>query len=265
LRESGADVEAFGGPSIVAQRFADELATSGARRSATGSFFALAPAGIVYAALLFLLAPAGGWPDVFSAHTLALGLPAAFALLLAPQLAFVAGVLALLGALRLREAAVMPALEVRLFLRRSLVALAAGVLTLGALAVYGLEYRSHLASWWSLTAFAASAAATVPLLAVGVTVARTKALRPFASGPAGDVFDDLAPALNRLSFLRRLALREHPWRFCLLVAVAVAGTAALGPLASGRFLDEGTKNAVAELLAIACGFAALGRALGLRR
>ena len=111
LRESGADVEAFGGPSIVAQRFADELATSGARRSATGSFFALAPAGIVYAALLFLLAPAGGWPDVFSAHTLALGLPAAFALLLAPQVAFVAGVLALLGALRLREAAVMPALS----------------------------------------------------------------------------------------------------------------------------------------------------------
>jgi hypothetical protein len=259
LREGGADLEAFGGPSIVAQRFADELATGGARRSAAGSFFALAPAGIVYAALLLLLAPAGGWPDVFSAHTIALGLPAAFALLLAPQVAFVAGVLALLGALRQREAAVMPALEVRLFLRRSLVALVAGVLTLAALAVYGLEYRAHLASWWSLTALSASVAATVPLLAAGVTVARTEALRPATGGPAGDVFDDLGPVLDRLSFLRRLGLREHRWRFCLLVAVAVAGSAALGPLASGRVLDEGTKNGAAELLAIVCGFAALGR------
>jgi hypothetical protein len=50
-----------------------------------------------------------------------------------------------------------------------------------------------------------------------------------------------------------------PWRLCLLFASAVA----LAALA-GAGLDEGTRNAVAEVVVICAAFAGLGRYLGLR-
>jgi hypothetical protein len=57
-----------------------------------------------------------------------------------------------------------------------------------------------------------------------------------------------------------LRLRRHPWRFCLLVAGAIAAAALVG----GGF-DEGPRNAVAEFIAVCAGFATLSRFLGLRR
>jgi hypothetical protein len=97
----------------------------------------------------------------------------------------------------------------------------------------------------------------VRLLAVAaMAVGRTSRLRPQTTGSAGDVFDDVAPIVDRLPF----PLRGHPWRFCLLVAATVAGAALL---AGG--IDEGPLNAVAEFVAVCAGFAALGRYLGLRQ
>jgi hypothetical protein len=251
LRESG-DPARFGEPRLIAARFADELGTSAARRAAFSSFFALAPAGIAFALLLGLNRPG---PDITSARTLPLGIAAACVIALAPQISLAAGLLAVALAWRFRATATAPAAAIALLRRRTAVALGGGAATLGGLAVYAVEYSSGLPGWWTTLAFAATGAGVVPLAAAAVLLGRCARLRPRAAGAAGDVFDDLAPLVDRLP----LRLRGRPWRFCLLFAAAV-GLLAL----AGGGLDEGPRNAVAEFVAICGGFATLGRFLGLR-
>ncbi|TML41179.1 MAG: hypothetical protein E6G25_02280, partial [Actinobacteria bacterium] len=89
LRETG-DVARFGESKLIAARFADELATNGARRVAYTSFLALAPAGIAYAILLGLIRT---WPDITSAKVLPFGIATALTVVLAPQVAFATGLL----------------------------------------------------------------------------------------------------------------------------------------------------------------------------
>lgn len=252
LRDSG-DPAGFGEPRLIAARFADELATHGARRTALFSFFALAPAGIGYALLLGLNRPG---PDITSAKTMPLGMAAALVIALAPQISLAAGLLAIALAWRLRAAPVAPAAAISLLHRRAAVALGAGVATLAGVAVYAVEYSRGLPDWWTTLAFAVTATATVPVAVAAAVLGRTARLRARTAGPAGDVFDDLGPLLDRVP----LRLRGRPWRFCLLFAAAVAVVAFVG-----GGLDEGPRNAVAEFTAICAGFAVLGRFLGLRR
>jgi hypothetical protein len=252
LRESG-DPARFGEPRVIAARFADELATNGARRTAIVSFFALAPAGIGYALLLGLNRPG---PDITSAKTLPLGMAAALVIALAPQISFAAGLLAIVLVWRLRAAPVAPAAAISLLHRRAAVALGAGAATLAGVAVYAIEYSRVLPDWWTTLAFAVTAIAIAPVAVAAVALGRTARLRAQAAGPAGDVFDDLGPLLDRVP----LRLRGRPWRFCLLFAAVVAAAALVG-----GGLDEGPRNAVAEFAAICAGFAVLGRFLGLRR
>jgi len=251
LRESG-DEARFGQPKAIAARFADELATNGARRTALFSLFALAPAGIGYA-LLFGLNRSG--PDITSAKTPPLGVAAALVIALAPQISLAAGLLAIALAWRLRATPVAPAAAISLLHRRAAVALGAGAATLSGIAVYAVEYSRGLPDWWTTLAFAVIATAIVPVAVAAVALGSTARLRAQAEGPAGDVFDDLGPLLDRLP----VRLRGRPWRFCLLVAAAVAVAAFVG-----GGLDEGPRNAVAEFGAICACFAVLGRFLGLR-
>jgi hypothetical protein len=252
LRDSQ-DAASFGEPRLIAGRFADELATNGARRVAFTSFLALAPAGLAYAVLLGLIRT---WPDIASARLLPLAIATAVTIVLAPQVAFAAGVLTVARAWRLRSQTAAPASEIVVLRRRAAVALGSGAAAFAAIAVYAYEYTSGLPGWWSAAAFVVSGAALVPIGAAAVALARNAQLRPQATGPAGDVFDDLAPLVDRIP----LRLRDRPWRFCVLVAAAVAAAAFLagGP-------DEGPRNAVAEFVAVCAAFAALGRFLGLRR
>jgi hypothetical protein len=252
LRESG-DPARFGEPSLIAARFADELATTGARRAAVLSFFALAPAGVAYALLLGLNRPG---PDITSAKTLPLGIAAALMIALAPQISLAAGLLAITLVWRLRAATVAPAAEIRLLHRRAAVALGAGAAALAAMAAYAGEYSRGLPGWWTTLAFAATGTAIVPVAAATAALGRNARLRAQAAGQAGDVFDDLAPLLDRVP----LRLRGRPWLFC--VVFAATGAAALF---AGGGLDEGPRNAVAEFVAVCAGFAVLGRFLGLRR
>jgi len=252
LRESG-DTGRFGEPRLIAARFADELATNGARRTALFSFFALAPAGIGSALLVGLNRPG---PDITSARTLSVGLAAALVIALAPQISLAAGLLAIALAWRLRAAQVAPAAAISLLHRRVAVALGAGAATLAGVAVYAVEYSRGLPDWWTTLAFAVTATAIVPVAVAAAALGRTARLRAATSGPGGDVFDDLGPLLDRVP----LRLRGRPWRFCLLFAAAVAVVAFVG-----GGLDEGPRNAVAEFAAICFGFAILGRFLGLRR
>ena len=252
LRESG-DPAGFGEPRLIAARFADELATHGARRTALLAFFALAPAGIGYALLLGLNRPG---PDIASAKTVPLGIAAALVIVLAPQISLAAGLLALRLAWRLRAAPGAPAAGIRLLHRRAAVALTAGAATLVGVAVYAVEYSRGLPDWWTTLAFVVTATAIVPVAVAAAALGRTAQLRASAAGPAGDLFDHLGPLLDRVP----LPLRGRPWRFCLLFAAAVALAAFVG-----GGLDEGPRNAVAEFAAVCLGFAVLGRFLGLRR
>jgi hypothetical protein len=251
LRESG-EPGRFGDPALIAARFADELATSGARRVAWGSVAALAPAGIGYAILLSSGAP---WPDITAARSVAIGLVAAATMLLAPQVSFAAGLLAVAGAWRLRPQVAAPASAIKLLRRRAGVALAAGATTLLAVMVTTYEFSDWISTWRVALTFSIAVASLVPIAAGAFALHRTGALRPQTAGDAGDVFDDLAPVLDRLPF----ELRGRPWLFCLLFA---AGVAALALLGGGP--DEGPRNAVAEFVAVFAGFAAFGRYLGLR-
>jgi hypothetical protein len=252
LSESGGDVVAFGPPRVIARRFADELATSGARRGAAAAFLALAPIGLAYGALFLSMRPG---PDITSAEVLPLGIAAALVMLLAPQVALASGVLAVLRAWRLRTDAVAPAAEIRVLRRRVAVALAAAGITLAAIAVYAIEYRAGIPGWWQVAALATSAGGLLALAAASRSVVGTARLRPHAAGAAGDVFDDVAPLVDRLP----LQLRGRPWRFCVLFA---AGVALLALVGGG--VDEGPRNAIGEFVAICGGFAVFGRFLGLR-
>jgi hypothetical protein len=251
LRQSG-DPATFGEPRLIAARFADELATNGARRTALFSFFALAPAGIGYALLLGLNRSG---PDITSAKTLPLGMAAALVIALAPQISLAAALLAIALAWRFRATPVAPAAAISRLHRRAAVALGAGAATLAGVAVYAVEYSRGLPEWWTTLAFAVIATAIVPVAVAAAALGRTARLRAQAEGTAGDVFDDLGPLLDRVP----LQLRGRPWRFCLLFATAVAVAAFVG-----GGLDEGPRNAVAEFAAIFAGFAMLGRFLGLR-
>jgi hypothetical protein len=252
LRESG-EPERFGEPAVVAARFADELATSGARRVAWGSVVALAPAGIAYAILLSLPAP---WPDITAGRSVPIALAAAAMMLLAPQISFAAGLLAVAGAWRLRSEVAAPAQAITLLRRRAGVALAAGATALLAVMVTTYEFSAWISTWRVALTFSLAGVCLLPIAAGAVALRRTGALRPQAAGDAGDVFDDLAPVLDRLP----LDLRGRPWRLCLLFAAAVAALALLG----GGVLNEGPRNAIAEFAAVCAGFAVLGRYLGLR-
>src|SRR5262245_12545797 len=246
------DPARFGAPKLIAARFADELATSGARRAAFSSFVVLAPAGVLYVVLFGLIRT---WPDIASARFLPLAICVAFAMVLAPQVAFAAGLLAVARAWRLRPERASPAGEIIVLRRRSAVALGSGAAAFAAIAVYASEYSASLPGWWQDMAYGSAGAALVALGVAGVALARTARLQPQTAGRGGGLFDDLEPVLDVIP----LRLRGHPWLLCLLVAGAAAAAALLagGP-------GEGPRNAAFEFVTVCAGFFALGGFLGLK-
>ena len=238
----------FGSPNVVANGFAAELGTRASRHAAVVGFFALGVAGGVFAACLAGLSLAGR-----SAVEPPAAAVASLVLIIAPQVAFVSGTLALLRVVRRRNDGVFTSAERVMVNRRTSLALAAGLATMGALAVLGIEHRHELAHWWAGFTLIATLAASILLLLAAVSAIRAIRLHAQVPGPAGDMFDDVG-------FVR---YRDQPWRFAarvaLLVGLAVwvAGIAASDPI-------DGLLRAVFEALACLGGFAVLGRYLGLR-
>jgi hypothetical protein len=239
--------ERLGDPVELAWMFADELAASTSRRAALGSFALLVPVGIAMSACLLAAATFTG-PDITAAETLPLGLAAALGMVLAPQVALAAGLLALLGWLRTCGLREIPASEAALLCRRAVVGLLSGAAALVSLALYAFEYRAALPAWWMATSLAVSLALVIPVLVAAARVRHVAHIRSRVGGAPGDVFDDL-----RIPSLRR------PWLLCAMVATAAA--LAVG-VAGGA--DDGVRNAVVEATAVIGGFAVLGRRLGLR-
>jgi hypothetical protein len=231
------DEERFGDPAELARLFANGLAADRSRRAALVSFGALAVVGVGFAAACLAIARAG-WPDIASGKWAPLGIVAALGLLVFPQFAFAAGLLAFLRAVRLRGAAA----EIALLLTRTRAAIVFGGLTLASLALYGIEFRL----WW-LALEAAGLAA--PLLLAVVAARNAAVVKSSVTGEAGDVFDDLP-----------VRLPPRPWLLCW----ATAAAAALATLAAAPN-HEGIRNGIVEVVLVLAGFLGLGKRLGLRR
>jgi hypothetical protein len=256
----GCDPDAdLGDPAALATQFADELGTSFARKAAFQAFLALSFAGILVVARAVALLPlnAGGFG---TADTVSLLISA-----LAAQVAFVAGGLGLLRALRLRGRATIPREDASALMRRAGIGLAAGVLTIVAFPL-SQAHRAHSGTvaigsyptnlWWPL----ASAAGVVMLIAAAPAVVRAARLRPHTAGPAGDLLADLGPlqpvaariaggSLNRLAFIIAAGIA---------IVMALAGVVANDPY-------DGILRGLLEGAVFLGGYAVLGRYLGIRR
>jgi hypothetical protein len=254
LRSDPDGLVEFGEAELVAARFADELATARSRAAANTTFLALSAAGIGYAVALIL---ANRATDIFAGRLLVVALPAAALVVLAPQLAFVSGTLALLRSFRWRSAVVVPACEIRVLRRQTATALSAGWVTIAALAAYALTKGGPNPSWWVPTVVATCGIVVLPLAWATVRFVTAAPLHPQARGESGDAFDDLAVVVGTVP------LRRHPWAFCFAVAGLAAGaTFAAGTL--GGQPSEALTNAVSEALWVCGGFWLFGRSLGLR-
>jgi hypothetical protein len=248
LRSDDGALERFGTPEEVANSFAAELGARTSRRAAVGAFAALGVAGAVYA-LSFVGAAFAGQPAPDTWPRLAQ--LALVAVILAPQVSFVAGSLALVRVLRRREV-VLPSAELRVINRRTGVALVFGIVTTLALAVLALELRNDSAGWWVALTLVGVAIATPLLVLAALPAAVAARLKPRVAGESGDLFDDLG------------FVRMEPWRFAAVVAVGLGLVVFLAAAAQGDPFD-GALNGTAEAIAVLAGFAALGRYLGLRR
>ena len=92
----------LGDPGELAGEFAAELAADEARRMARNAFMELALAALALVAGQLTIAAAGGYPGYNHGVSTALAVPTILTLLIAPQIALVAGSLAALRALRTR-------------------------------------------------------------------------------------------------------------------------------------------------------------------
>jgi hypothetical protein len=248
LRSDDGALDRFGTPAEVANAFAAELGARASRRAAVGAFLALGVAGAVFA-VSFVGASFAGHPPPDTWPLLAL--LALAAVILAPQVSFVAGSLALVRVLRRREP-VLPSAELTAINRRTGIALVFGIVTMVALGVLALELRNDSAGWWVTLTLIGVAIATPLLVLAALPTAVAARLRPRVAGDPGDLFDDLGFG------------RTGPWRFAGSVALAMGLVVFLAAAVQGDPFD-GAVNGTAEALACLAGFAALSRYLGLRR
>jgi hypothetical protein len=250
LRSDPDAQQRFGSAREVANAFAAELGAQASRRAAVSAFAALGVAGAVYAALFVSLGFASPPTETLDP---ALGALAFALMIVAPQVSFVAGALALLRTLRRRRERFIPTSELIVIRRRTGLALLCGLLTMGALSLYAYEFRADLAGWWPTLTYTSTAAASVLLLLAAAPTLAASRLRPQVGGDAGDVFADVG-----------LRFGDDPWRLARVVAIAAGLLVWLAAAAQGDPLD-GLVQGVFEGLACFAGFAALGRYLGLRR
>jgi hypothetical protein len=249
-------VSRLGDPRALAVEFADELAAESARRGARAAFGALSLAAVALIASQVAIGGAGGYPGIDNGRSLVVGLVASLCMVVAPQVALVAGSLGLLRALRRRREPVLPAGEVRLLRRRTWVGLGGGLATSIALGVDVVNFSAIQPAWYVGLIGGLAGLSVLGIAAAAASLRGTGDLVISTTGPAGDVFDDL-PLLARL--------RDRPWRLCGLVAGGVGLAMTLAEWHAERSLAEGLQRGIFEGVAAAAGFALLGRAIGARR
>ncbi|HXD65338.1 MAG TPA: hypothetical protein VNV17_12015 [Solirubrobacteraceae bacterium] len=245
----------LGEPGALARQFADEVGSTRARRAAVTAFAALALAGVLFAAAFvtsdaaFGAAPKGG-PVI---GRIATGLAIVFS-----QVAFVAGMLAVLRWVQRRGSGVLPAAEATVIVRRAAVGVLSGIITMVSLGTIAIAYQSFLSGAWVTFTIAAAAVGTAGLLAALPSIWEAARLRPVAGGDAGDIFSDLGDYAT----LVPPPLRGRPWRCAAVLSVAVAVVITLVAVPAQDAFD-GAARGLADALLCLAGFATLGRYLGL--
>jgi hypothetical protein len=246
----------LGDPVQLAETFADELATGRARRGTWEVFGALVLTAVVLVVSQVTLGRLG-YP-VFS-HGLSpvLFFPGLAGIFIAPQVALVAGTLAAVRCLRRRRAPRLAAAEIALIRRRAWIALAAGLATVVGLELHVIDFERVLPAWWLTLTATLAAIAGLALLSAARELRSGGTVTSTATGPAGDVFDDLR--LIRSSWLRR-----NPWRLGAAASLAVGLAFMLFEAHVEHSWVEGLQRGMLEGLAAAVGFLLLGRAIGMR-
>jgi hypothetical protein len=222
----------------IAAQFADELAGDSARHTALATFCALA--GVAFAVGIPLLT-LPTVPDIAGGRSLLLVAPATLAMVIGAQVAFAAGCLAALRALRFGGTH-----DVALIRGRIAVALAAGSVTAAGSALYAVNFWGLVPHWWALLATASAGAAAVPLAAASAAYARTSRIAVSTTASARGLSADLGPL-------------ARPW---LIGGVAVLAMLVGTSLLEGSVI-EGTIRAAFEAALFAACFVAFRRRLGL--
>jgi hypothetical protein len=249
--------ERLGDPRALATSFADELATAEARGSAFATFGALAVAAVALAVSLITLGRFAHYPGYSNGLSTALFFPALLGMVVAPQVALVAGTLAAWRALRRRWVTSLPAAEIALIHRRARVALAAGFATMAGVELYVVDFSERLPAWWLGLAGGLAAAGGFGLWVAARTLARARTIVSGAAGPAGDIYDDLPVVGSGW-------LRARPWLLGALASLVVGLALGAFEAHAEHSVLEGIQRGLVEGLAAGIGFVLLGRAIGAR-
>jgi hypothetical protein len=226
----------LGEPHELAQQFADDLATDSTRRAAFWTFGGLAVVAVA------VTAPALAQPtipDIASGRSLLLVGPATLAVVVGAQVAFAAGLLAALRALRHPH-------DVALVRRRTLVALAAGALTALGSVLYAVNFWNVVPAWWAVSSICAAALAALPLAVPALECMRGRGVHVSRRGSGRGLSGDLGPLARPLLIGGGAVL------------LVLAGTSV-----AERSLVEGSIRAAFEATAFAVCFLALRRPLAL--
>jgi hypothetical protein len=226
----------LGDPHELAQQFADDLAVHSTRRAAFWTFGGLAVVAVAVTAPA-LVQPTV--PDITSGRSLLLVGPATLALVIGAQVAFAAGCLAVLRALRHPE-------DVALVRRRTIVALAAGAATALGSALYAVNFWGVVPAWWALACICAAGFAALPLALPTLEWMRVRGVHVSRRGSGRGLSGDLGPLARPLLIGGGAAL------------LVLAGTSV-----AERSLVEGSIRAGFEAAAFAACFLALRRPLAL--
>jgi hypothetical protein len=231
----------LGEPAEIAERFSVELRTVLTRRASIRAFAALAFCALLLFAASAGIVGAGGYP----ASTGGLVPLSGLAMIACAQIAFVAGVLALVRALRAGSPG-----DLRLAQRRTLVAVDAGLGLAAALAVHAAAVRP-MPLWWHAVTLTLAAAMVPGLLVAAAGTRRAAVLTP--GGDAAGLGGDLpAPLRGRPGLV-----------LAALGAAAVAVATLQGTIFEGS-PTEGLVRGGLEAAGLLAGVALLGRLLGLR-
>ena len=235
----------LGEPRALAEQFANELATTGARRAAFGTFTALSLVAVAFVGTQAVLPTS---PDIAGGRSVLLAALATLGMVVGAQVAFASGSLALLRALRLRRESVLPIGEVVLLRRRTATALAAGAATVAGTALYAFNFWAQVPGWWSVLTVGVAGATLLPLAVAAGSHLQTASVAVSRSGPAAGLAADIGP------FAR-------PW----LIGAAAVGAMLVASSIAERSLVEGVLRAAFEAVAFVACLLAFGRFLGLRR
>ena len=228
----------LGAPRALAGLFADDLASESARHTAFATFAALAALAVAVGVSQLTLPTV---PDIAGGRSVLLVVLGTLGMIVGAQVAFAAGCLAAIRALRFGGVR-----DVALVRRRVAVALGAGIVTAAGSALYAVNFSAAVPHWWALLTVGGACVALVPLAAAAVALRRAGALVVSREDAPRGLSADLGPL-------------AHPALVGGAAACAmVAGTALL----EGSLVEGLLRGAFEAAAFVAC-FVALRRPLAL--